>query len=574
MSIESTITSFYSSVEEAGKQLLNYKKEIDDKQGAIKELIGGIRLEDEKKFGAGNEIDEMCAKQIVQYNKAIHSWQKAIGRYIEGKEFVNKFERSLLLIVFADVNAGKSSLGNFVSGYAFKDTLYGKLYSKPKLYVYDYTDKSLKSGTEKEIVEGYFEELAVQATASIQYYTLHNGLTWVDTPGIHSLTEEYEELAKDYVKFADLILFLTPSNNPWKQDEAKEVEKLVNSGKPILFAITKSDAVTLSVVNGKKENVLAPKSPENRAAQEKYVRESIWALKHDDIVSQDEYISISTRLAKTAMAEDNEELFEKSNFPKFFEQIGLVISEKAVELKMQRPRSELNFVIDELINGSEKNGFTGIGVLLENLESVIRKIEDGSKKIGLLKSEIMANARNIISNDIYSMLSRKKNGGLDDTDAISREIDTIINKNLADEIARTVGGEINDLDVQLSSADILIDAKYEKIKKTVEYTEYVAGNHARDPEGIIEHLQAFFFDKQFYEYSIRPKTRTKEIELGDNFGEYANDVWNSAQKAVEERVDKELKRIQREYYGRLADSVEEMIGRIKAVRTSLEELKY
>lgn len=221
MSIESTITSFYSSVEEAGKQLLNYKKEIDDKQGAIKELIGGIRLEDEKKFGAGNEIDEMCAKQIVQYNKAIHSWQKAIGRYIEGKEFVNKFERSLLLIVFADVNAGKSSLGNFVSGYAFKDTLYGKLYSKPKLYVYDYTDKSLKSGTEKEIVEGYFEELAVQATASIQYYTLHNGLTWVDTPGIHSLTEEYEELAKDYVKFADLILFLTPSNNPWKQDEAK-----------------------------------------------------------------------------------------------------------------------------------------------------------------------------------------------------------------------------------------------------------------------------------------------------------------------------------------------------------------
>ena len=37
------------------------------------------------------------------------------------------------------------------------------------------------------------------------------------------------------------------------------------------------------------------------------------------------------------MEQNDEELFKQSNMPDFFEQIGTVISEKAVALKMKRP---------------------------------------------------------------------------------------------------------------------------------------------------------------------------------------------------------------------------------------------
>lgn len=573
MSIESTIGEFYSAIEQAGKSLQNHTNEVDSKQSAIKNLVESVQTEDESKFTANSEIDELCQKQIFQYNKSIAAWQKIVGRYINGKEFVNKFERSLLLIVFADVKAGKSSLGNFVSGYAFKDTPYGKLYSKPTLYAYDYTDKSLKCGKETELPEEYFKEDAIQATASIQYFTLKNGLTWVDTPGIHSLTEEYEELAKDYVKFADLILFLTPSNNPWKQDEAAEVERLVNSGKPMLFAITKSDSITRKAKDGKLVSVLEPKSAENRTAQENYVRESVSKLKRDDIVNQDEYISISTMLAKTALAESDEEMFEQSNFPKFFEQIGMVISDKAVDLKMQRPRSELNFVIDELINGSEKAGFAGIAALIENLNGVTEQINAHQKKLSALKSEILANIRNVIGNDIYTMLSRKKGDALNDSEEISAEVDKIVSENLVKEIAQTVGREISDLNVELAKTDITIDAKFEKLTQTVEYQVYDAGNHLRDPRGIIEHIQSWF-GKEFYEYSVRTKTRTKEIELGDNFSEYADSVWNTVQGAVERQVEKELARINSEYFGQLGERISAIFDKIRRVRDELLALKY
>lgn len=574
MSIESTINGFYSSVKKAGELLSNYRNEIDDKQEKIKACISGISPESESGFDSGNEIDTLCKKQIFQYNKAISSWQKTVSSYIDGKEFVNKFEKSLLMIVFADVNAGKSSLGNFVSGYSFKDTPYGGLYSKPKCYSYDYADKTLDCGKEIEIAEGNFAEAAVQATSSIQYFTLFNGLTWVDTPGIHSLSTEYEQLAKDYVKYADLILFLTPSANPWKQDEAQEVEKLVNSGKPMLIAITKSDKYKVQgIVNGKPNSVPIPKDDKDRTSQENYVREEISKLHRSDIVGQREYISISTLLANTAMSGQNEEMFVQSNFPRFFEQIGSVISEKAVELKMQRPRDELNSVIVELISGNDTNGFIGIDALSDNIKDSQKKVAESANRISQLNTVILSNVKGKISNDIYSLLCAKKNGGLDDTETISKEIGKIINRNLNTEIARTVGNEISNLEVHLASDDILIDAHFEKRSQTIEYETYEAGNHHRDPKGLFEQIAAFF-GKEFTEFSVITRKHTKEIQVGDNFNEYADSVWMSSLPFIEERTNNEIERIKQAYYGKLCDALSSMLEKLNFARGELESLKY
>lgn len=570
MSIETTLSGFYSSTEQAAKLLRDYQKSIDGKQEKITACISSLKAEDESMFSGSSEIDKLCKNQASRFNKSIYAWQSAVKKYVDGKEFVNKFEKSLLLIVFADVKAGKSSLGNFVSGYSYKDTPYGRFYTKPKHYSYDCADKSQPSGVETEIPEG-FEVAVIQATSTIQYFTLLDGLTWVDTPGIHSLSTEYEELAKDYIKYADLILFLTPSTAPWKQDEAEEVEKLLNSGKPLLVAITKSDSTTREVVNGEIVEVRKAKNQVDREAQENRIKTEISKIGHSDVVNQTEYISISTRLANLAVEQNNEELFEQSNFPKFFEQIGRIISEKAVELKMRRPKDELNSVITELVGGSEN--FAGIDAIAENLRAVKADIAESEKKITQLKAVIIDNVRNKINNEVYSMLCAQKSKGFDNNE-ISQKVSGIINEYLSKEIASTVGEELGSLDVKLSETDILIDTKFEKKVKTIEYSVYDTGYHTREPRNIFEKIWAFLTDKEYKEFSTVIQNKTRDIEIGDNFNEYADNIWHSALSVIQSRTDAELKRISTEYYSKISNAVGSMESRLNAVRQELEELKY
>lgn len=575
MSIESTFEDFYSAVKKASAQLEKGCRSIDDRQNGISSIIGEINPSQESLPENGSDIEKLCQAQLLEFNKAIEQWKKSVNRYISSKEFVNKFERSLLLIVFADVKAGKSTLGNLVSGYSFKGTPYEKLNTNPEYFVYDHTDKSLGSCVEKPIPEGYFVENVIQATSSIQYFTLLNGLTWVDTPGVHSLTTEYEQLTKDYVKYADLILYLTASNNPFKQDECGEMSRLIESGKPMLLAITKSD---ISRLVDYRDNVgvydTMPKTPEIRAAQEEIGKTQCAALSSGELVSQHRFISISTLLARIAMEKQDEELFRQSNIPDFLELIGQVVSDKAVELKMKRPRDEVNSVINELLHGSP-GIFIGTDMLLENLSHTLEQISEAEKRLSLLKTSIVTNARSEISNEIYTMLcSEKNNGNIADKPTISDKAGKIISDVLSREISRAAARELDNFQqIQLNSAELIIDADYQRRTKTIEY-EYLDGrNRTREPRGLIEHIQ-HFFGKEFTEFSVRTKKRTREIDIGDNFNEYAQRVIEQSLNSIEKTVSAELTRISRETYGRMKTSIEEMYSQIKSAAVRLEKLKY
>lgn len=577
MSIRSTIENFYSAVRKASAQLETSCKNIDDRQENISSIINGINSRQESSQESNNDIEKLCQSQAQQFNKAIEQWKKSVSRYLTSKEFVNKFERSLLLIVFADVKAGKSTLGNFVSGYSFKNTPFGDLYTNPEYYVYDHTDKTLGSCIEKPIPEGHFVENVIQATSSIQYFTLLNGLTWVDTPGVHSLTSEYEQLTKDYIKYADLILYLTPSNNAFKMDECDEISRLVESGKPMLLAVTKSDIQKVTgydETSGKVLYELSPKDDETRAAHEELGKKQCAALCKGNFASQHRFISISAFIAKTAMERNDDEFFRQSNIPDFLELIGQVISDKSVELKMKRPRDEVNSVINELLHGCQ-GSFIGTDALLDNLSHTLEKISEAENRLSLLKSSILTSARSEISNEIYSMLFGEKNSGnIADKSAAADKSEKIINNVLSREISEAAARELNDFQqIQLSSAELIIDADYQHRTKTIEY-EYLDGrNRTRDPRGLIEHIQ-HFFGKEFTEYSVRTKKRTREIDIGDNFSEYAQRVIELSLDSIEKTVSDEITKLSRETYGRMRTSIEEMYSDIKTAADSLEKLKY
>lgn len=576
MTIETTIKSFHDSIRSAAVSLKNYEREMDEKQHTIHTCIQNIPSTPPAIKKGETALVKSCNEIITQHSKAVRNWKQTIEKYISGKQFVNRFEKSLLVIVFADVKAGKSSLGNFISGYSYQNTKHGDLYTKPICYVYDYTEKNKDSGTEKVLKEGHFIEDEIQATASIQYFTLLDGLTWVDTPGIHSLTSEYENLAKEYIKYADLILFLTPSNNPLKMDEAQEIKKLIQCDKPLLVTITKSD--TGSVIfdeNNNRRTSLRPKSDENRKLQEDYVKDEIERFGGNNIVSQNEYISISTKLANNAMEQNDEELFKQSNMPDFFEQIGTVISEKAVALKMKRPLDEFNFVVRELLDGNKQSDFIGIKKLKENMETILADIETQEKKLDALTETIMLQAKGILSNSLYQSLSTEKSKGtLSEKEHLSELVNDLANQTLSSVISEEIGNNIaNFQTMNINQSRAIIEVDFEKKKKQIEYEIQEGKERLRDPKGIIEHVQ-HFFGKEFYEFSIRTKIKTREIETGDNFNEFFQIIYESLQTEMKRIVMEQIDKAKGEYYGNLKQIIDTLCKEINTAILELEGLMY
>lgn len=577
MSIESTIQNFHDSIRSAAIHLKNYEREIDQKQNTIRDCIQNIPSSPPAADTGENALVKSCNEIINQHNKAIHTWKRKIEKYISGKQFVNRFEKSLLVIVFADVKAGKSSLGNFISGYSYQNTKYGSLYTKPTCYVYDYTEKNIDAGTEKILEDGYFIEDEIQATASIQYFTLLDGLTWVDTPGIHSLTTEYEDLAKEYIKYADLILFLTPSNNPVKMDEANEIRKLIQCDKPLLITITKSDiGRRVPDETGSLHTMLTPKSDENRKQQETYVESEIKKFGGNDIVSQNKYISISTKLAVKALADDDTELFRQSNMPDFFEQIGAVISEKAVKLKMKRPLDEFNFVVGELLNGNEENGFIGLKKLKENMETVLSDIAKQEKTLDDLSEIILLRAKGMISNSLHAALATEKHKGtLSDKEHLSELVNKLVNQTLSSIISEEIGNNIaNFQKVTINQSQAVVEMDFEKKKKQIEYEVQEGKERLRDPRGIIEHVQHWLFDKEFYEFSIRTRTKTREIEIGDNFNELFQVIYENLQLEMKRITVQQIEKAKADYYGHLKQIIHMLCDKIHAAADELENLMY
>ncbi len=138
MSIEKSFQNFYSQLQAAGQKLKSDSKEIGDRQIQICTCIQGLPAHfAHPEALQGSEIKELCKNRVTLYEKQLDIWKKRIDKYVKKQEFVKLFEKSVLLIVFADVKAGKSTLGNFVSGYYLQNTPFAHLYRQPQFFRYE-----------------------------------------------------------------------------------------------------------------------------------------------------------------------------------------------------------------------------------------------------------------------------------------------------------------------------------------------------------------------------------------------------------------------------------------------------
>lgn len=577
MKIIDHIEKFHGSIKKAKADLVKFQHEINDKQAAIKKSVESLNQNFKSgiKFDSETGLKAMCAEKINSFSKDLNDWVKTVEKYMAGKEFINKFEKTLLIIVFANVKAGKSTLGNFISGYYFKGTPLEKYYTGPQFYTYDWSNHKKSSDDEKSIAEGCFKEDCIEATNTIQYFTLLDGLTWVDTPGIHSLTRENEELAKKYVQFADLVLFLTPSTDPAKADEIKEMEQLVRNEKPMLVTITKSDEGLMQIVNGKAVRILKGKN--TRSIQEKYLSDTIEKNGILSSIHDKKYISISVMLANESFKSSDEKLFEESNIHKFYDQIGSVASENSIELKKRRPRNEVNALIREIIEAVPENeGFNGVFKIKKDIQNLLELTSQKKEEIKNLYGEVMLSLDGSVGNAAAQKIMTMRNSGQEiSSETASKVVSEVANSIIIDIVMKKITKLIEDYQhVGKIDLGFNICARVEDKFQTIEYEKLEVNTVSRNPRNLIEFVGHHVFGVEYTENKVSSRTIKKTFKVGDNMNEVISSVIDQAREQLKPQIEKLLLKVNEEYFGPIESHLKTISKSLGNIEKELKNLNY
>jgi predicted GTPase len=208
------------------------------------------------------------------------------------RALAQRFEGKLMLLVFGKFNAGKSSLCNFLA------QRFGQRHQTVQYF-------HLQGGllVESEVP---FPEGATETTARLQGVCLGQGLVLLDTPGLHSATDENAALTQRFLDSADAVLWLTSSTSPGQVQELDELARELRRGKPLLPVLTRSDVIDEDEVDGQIVKILRNKSDANRADQEADVRaraadklQSLGVAVHQLKTP----VSVSAHVARTAGAD-------------------------------------------------------------------------------------------------------------------------------------------------------------------------------------------------------------------------------------------------------------------------------
>lgn len=268
----SKLDEFYDSLHDINIVSTN----LDEQRELLNTTINNFNL-DIQKMTVNNELltknkqlGDLLEQTIAKLKDSSKQWVDNFANLLEQEKFRSDLENYFIVIVFGKVKAGKSSLGNFILRNHNLD-------NAAKIFKYDEAGKEQSIKQLEEIDED--SEFAVnnlECTIEIQGFKL-GGMAWVDTPGLGSMVKQNGDLAKQYIKSADYIIYPTSSNAPLQQDEIAQLKELLSQEKPVSICITKSDSKVrkkdengkyIRDTNGKIGKFISNKSFEDRVAQE------------------------------------------------------------------------------------------------------------------------------------------------------------------------------------------------------------------------------------------------------------------------------------------------------------------
>lgn len=285
-------------------------------------------------------------------------WDAAVAGREKGVKFRAGFEDSLLVFVNGKVKSGKSSLGNYMAWGDTDPTPERKDKTAPDLapryFSRDRTEVRGGDADREAERNREFRVGAVEATSSIQGFALP-GLTWVDSPGLHSLNKDNENLARSYVEHADLILYTMKSDSAGRASDMEEVKGLIGKGKEVLLLINGSDDVDTDVDDdGAVVKNFVMKKADVRASQRDYVRSVLVQDCGAEVASSVHILSISAQYAQLS-AEDPAR-FADSGMGDLFGILRRIACEDGLRIKRQTPIANLHTFLHDCHAGLQPYG--------------------------------------------------------------------------------------------------------------------------------------------------------------------------------------------------------------------------
>ncbi len=576
-----SLDNFIAEIKTVGQQLEHFSKKIDLKEEAIRQALTRFnqQIQTISIAKTENAYTKIVNNNLNHIRSDCSAWLKLIDEQLEGVEFINKFEKSIVFVIFGNVNVGKSSLGNFVAG--ISPDLTDIYQERPKFYSYDFADKSQNKEKAGILANGEFRVDFQEATTSVQYFTLFDSLTWVDTPGIHSINYENEELAKQYVNYADMVLFLTSSSSPAQQSEYIEISRLIEKQKPLFIVITKSDEIKKEVINNKLQKKLLAKSSKDRSAQEKYVKSLVENNKEVNYIQSLDIVSLSTKLAENALKNNDKELFDQSGVPAFYSILGKTLKQNALKLKEKAPKDRVNALINDIISGfvlagNDKNVY-GLLDFKKKLENLIANITQKIREVEKLDNKIIKKVKESALPEldiVISKLGHQVRNNDKDIDA-NQEIIKIITSHFNQIVQIEINKVLEDYKYQfLNQLDINVEANIKAVQETYQTIEYEVKEYKRDPEGLIEYVSAKFFGKEYTDYKLKKNTVYHSVVVGDNATEVLQNIDNYLAKELQPVLKKQLTTINEDYFKMEKTAINDIIDKINALENNLKSIKY
>lgn len=574
------INEFVDAMIDSEERFKAVKASFEEKNRGLKENIQRFHEDILKVISGKIETeDEDIQRMYSEFSDELQGLLSKVAQCIEntrkGMKFIADYEQSFNIAVFGKVKAGKSYLGNFIMGNAIRDlgkrTSYDKI-DRPKVEVYDRGERRIQERLAEISEEGNegFRVDPNEATSAIQLFHL-GGIAWFDTPGIGSITWENEMLAKEYVDNADLIVYTSNSDAAGTRQDFKEMKDLYRKGKKFLLLLTQSDTVEEDVdEDGEIISILVAKSPKDRKDTEDYICSM---LRDNDIAGLDrgeEILTVSAKLAFTALENEDEQMFGDSNMGKFLEILTEITRNKGAELKMKTPGNRINSTILEILDQLQE----AQRILEKYRNDLLEKQKEMNEKrelfIEQVQPECLERLGRIIrekSNEIESQetsISAAELGNL-----LSREIYQVLSHACVGEFAKS--SEILSKYTEKLSIGSVEELKVKT--DTIEYKVQRVVSEPRDPQGLWEHLGAFFLDKEYYRSTVKTDIETSVISLGVNEQQVMAAARDKLNGLFKETVPNMVKEIGEQLMVPMIKALKEADESIKDTMANLEAMR-
>ena len=564
--IQNDINMFHGAMLEAQCDLDAFTDDFNTRLGEVTKGLDGLpALAKGLKLAKGEPAAALVNSEVDGWASQLNACAKMAREAVTGRAFQHRFQKQPLVVVFGPVKAGKSTLGNFILGQAFREAPFDNPYRNgaiPKAQIV-----VEESGRADAKMKEWFDVNSIESTCSAQYFSVP-GLVWVDTPGYGAVEKKgidirpLAEIARQYVNYADLVVFLDNSAAVWQREVEEAFKAVYTSGKKVLSAILRSDEPgEEDVIDGRIVTPLVAKNGKDRREQEEYVRAGMRTC--GAVEADCEVISVSVKLAEDAIRLGDAAKWEASGMGLFYRKIAEALGNGQVrELKKAAPRQLLRNAVGKVC-GTIRGLVAGLKGVRGKLQEKYEALSPEGQFVGEIAAEATDRLRAPVRRAVDESISRAEADGKAASvslGALQKDAAAIVNEVLSSSVRRLVGDYRRTAGAAFSVAAIKASVARgtDTIRYSVEVPEYVP----RDPDGIWEHICSWF-GKEYHSVSSRTETRCQKVDLGFDGAKARQSLVAQLEKAAAEHVRRELGAIREEFFGAAIRKIDQLSSRVE-----------